>query len=43
MEVTGDLAAETVIVTYDPAQVTPEQIVQAIENVDFSVEGTFDP
>ncbi|MFQ5616408.1 MAG: heavy-metal-associated domain-containing protein [Anaerolineales bacterium] len=43
IEVTGDLAAETVIVTYDSAQVTSEQIIKTIEDLDYTVEGTFEP
>jgi copper chaperone CopZ len=42
-EITGDLATGTLIVTYDPAQVTPEQIMQKIEAVGYRVEGTFEP
>ena len=43
IEVTGDLASATVIVTYDSGQVTSEQIVQTIENLGYTVTGTFDP
>jgi len=42
-EVTGDLATGTLVVTYDPAQVTPEQITKQVEAVGYSVEGTFQP
>ncbi|MCL4302098.1 MAG: heavy-metal-associated domain-containing protein [Anaerolineae bacterium] len=42
-EITGNLATGTLIVTYDPAQVTPAQIIQKIEAVGYSVERTFEP
>ena len=43
VEVTGDLSTQTVVVTYDPAAVTPKQITQAIESVGYTVTGTFQP
>lgn len=43
IEVIGDLAAGTVVVKYEPSQVSPEQIAQAIESAGFTVEGTFQP
>jgi len=43
METTGDLGANTLIVTYDPAQVGPEQISEAVAAVGYSVTGTFEP
>lgn len=42
-EVTGDLSARTLVVTVDPNQVTQEQIIQAVEEVGYEVEGTFTP
>ncbi|MDK1082313.1 MAG: heavy-metal-associated domain-containing protein [Anaerolineae bacterium] len=42
-EVTGNLFAGTMVATFDPSQVTPEQIVQAVENTGYAVEGTFEP
>lgn len=42
-EVTGDLATETLVVTYNPGQVTTEMIIEAIETAGFTVEGQFDP
>ncbi|MFQ5408965.1 MAG: heavy-metal-associated domain-containing protein [Anaerolineales bacterium] len=42
-EATGDLATGTLIVTYEPAQVTPDQIAQAVEDVGYAVTGTFQP
>jgi copper chaperone CopZ len=42
-EVRGDLLAGTLVVVFEPTQVTPEQIVQAVEQVGYSVEGTFEP
>lgn len=42
-EVTGDLSAGTLIVTFDPNQVTQDQIIEKIEEVGYSVEGTFQP
>ena len=42
-EVTGDLSTRTLVVTFDPAQVGSDQIVQAVEAVGYQVEGTFDP
>ena len=43
METTGDLGTNTLIVTYDPAQVGPEEISQAVTAVGYSVTGTFEP
>ncbi|RME51825.1 MAG: heavy-metal-associated domain-containing protein [Caldilineae bacterium] len=43
VEVTGDLSTQTVVVTYDPDAVTPEQITQAIESAGFAVESQFQP
>lgn len=43
IEVTGDMSTNTVVATYDPGQVTPDQIGQAIESVGYTVEGTFQP
>ncbi len=42
-EVQGDLGAMTMIVTYDSAQVTPEQISEAVEDIGYSTTGTFEP
>jgi copper chaperone CopZ len=42
-EITGDLATNTLVVTYDPAQVTEEAIVEAIESTGFIVESQFQP
>jgi copper chaperone CopZ len=42
-EIKGDLAAGILLVTYNPTQVTPEQIIEKIEAVGYSVEGTFEP
>ena len=42
-EVAGDLGARTLVVTYDPASVEPEEIVQAIQQAGFDVMGTFEP
>lgn len=42
-EVTGDLAARTLVVTFDQSQVTPDQIIEAVEAVGYQVEGTFAP
>jgi len=33
----------TLVVTYDPAQVIPEQIIQKVEAVGYGVQGTFEP
>jgi len=43
VEVTGDLATQTVVVTYNPSAVTPKQITQAIESAGFAVESQFEP
>lgn len=43
VEVTGDLSTRTVVVTYNPSTVTPDQIAQAIESAGFGVEGQFEP
>jgi len=43
LEVTGDLATGELIVTYDPAQVTQEQMINAVEKLGYIVEGTFQP
>ena len=42
-EVTGDLSAHTLVVTFDQNQVEQEQIIQAVKEVGFEVEGTFAP
>ena len=42
-EVTGDLSERTLIVTFDQNQVTQEQVIQAVEEVGYEVEGTFTP
>ena len=42
-EVTGDLATHTLVVAFDAEQVVPAQIIQAVEDVGYQVEGTFDP
>ncbi len=43
VKATGDLDVQTVVVTYDPSAVKPEQIIQAIEAVGYAVTGTFSP
>jgi copper chaperone CopZ len=43
IEIEGDLGAMTMIVTYDSAQVTPEQISEAVEDIGYSTTGTFEP
>jgi copper chaperone CopZ len=43
LEVTGDMSKGTLIVRYDSALVTQEQIVEVIENLGYAVEGTFEP
>jgi len=42
-EVTGDLSTRTLVVAFDPEQVVPDQIIQAVEAVGYQVEGTFVP
>lgn len=42
-EVTGDLASGRLIVTYDPARVTPDDIVSKVKEAGFSVDGRFAP
>jgi copper chaperone CopZ len=42
-EITGDLATNTLIVTFDPAQVTEEAIVEAIESTGFTVKSQLQP
>jgi copper chaperone CopZ len=42
-EVTGDLATNTLVVTFDQEQVTPEQIIEAVNEVGYQVEETFTP
>ncbi len=43
IEVQGSMTTNTLVATYDPAQVVQEQIVEAIEVTGFSVEGVFQP
>jgi copper chaperone CopZ len=43
IETTGDLATGTLIVTYDSGQVDEEEIIQAIEDLGYSVAGSFTP
>lgn len=43
LEVTGDLNKGTLIVRYDSALISQGQIVEAIENLGYAVEGTFEP
>jgi copper chaperone CopZ len=42
-EVTGDLSTRTLVVAFDPEQVVPDHIIQAVEAVGYQVEGTFVP
>jgi copper chaperone CopZ len=42
-EVTGDLGTNTLVVSYDPSEVTTEAIIQAVEDTGFMVEGQFEP
>jgi len=42
-EITGDLGANTLVVSYNPSQATIETIIQAIEDTGFTVEGQFEP
>jgi len=42
-EVTGDMRDNSLIVEYDPGQVTAEAIAQSITQSGFTVEGTFAP
>jgi copper chaperone CopZ len=37
------LEAKTLIVTFDPAQVSKEEIVKTIEDLGYTVTGEFDP
>jgi len=43
IEITGDLATGKLIVTYDAAQVTPEQIIGVVEELGYTVQGSFQP
>ena len=43
IELTGDLATMTVEVKYDSAQVSEEQIAEAIKDLGYTVEETFKP
>lgn len=43
VEVTGNLATGTVVVSYNSAIMTPEQIIEAIESPGYTVTGTFQP
>jgi copper chaperone CopZ len=46
-EVTGDLSAATLLVSFDPAQVKQDELItattQAVEELGYSIEGTFAP
>ncbi len=42
-EVTGDLSAATLVIAFDPTQVSPDQITKVVEKLGYSVEGTFQP
>jgi hypothetical protein len=42
VNVVGDVRSGTLIVTYDPSQVSPEQITAQIEKY-YTVKGTFSP
>jgi len=41
--VTGDLGDSTLVVTYDPAKVSPDEIIQKVNEAGFSVNGTYQP
>ena len=43
IELKGDLKTMTVEVTYDSAQVSEDQITKVIEDLGYTVEGTFTP
>lgn len=43
VEVTGDLATGTVVVSYNSTVVMPEQIIEAIESPGYTVTRTFQP
>lgn len=43
IEVTGDLSASTLIVKYDSAQASEEQITAAVNNIGYTVQGVFNP
>jgi len=43
MKIKDDLNAGTLIVTFDPAQVRKEEIIQTIEDLGYTVTGTFTP
>ena len=42
-EVKGDMGDGSLIVEYDPEQVTPDEIAASINETAFPVEGTFTP
>lgn len=42
-EVTGDLATNTLVVTFDQTQVTSAEIEKTVNAVGYQVEGTYTP
>jgi len=43
LKVDGDLEERTLIVVFDPAQVSEADIIQTIEDLGYTVTGTFSP
>jgi copper chaperone CopZ len=43
LDIDGNLSEQTLIVTFDPAQVSKEEIIKTIEDLGYTVTGEFTP